>query len=447
MGEMVRVDPERAELQPIGGKNQPSFAISNTWTPDGVRRALDENDAGLFSLISLLSSHVTRHPDFIAARRQRVSTPIGMDFELELPSGYESGDARSPAARIRDRAKPMIEAQTTAGLDAYIIGELADFGMAHAVMHWEPTGDGSAWRPVIQPWPHEAVEIDSNGDRIALLKDGGREKITPGDGRWIEVLASLKRPHELGAIRALAAQFLAVAHADRDASRFSEAAGQNPVIATRSKEQGYDQTADQTGLITAAQNISKGYQGATISPGQTIARLNSNAGQIKIFEYLCTLGASRIAKVYLGQDGTIATGTTGTYGARQVLQSVAFRLAKEDALALHQAYKQILVPWAFYNFARPDLAPFAVWEVPDADEEAREAAEGLETRQNRLAFLNEIERLKNGGAALTLELAAEIADAYDLECSDAYLQMIVQKNVDNTKGNATEPGTNGRSDD
>lgn len=445
MVDVVRPDPESSKIEPIGGKNQPSYAVSGTWTPDAVRAALDENDAGRFAPISLLASHCTRHPDFISARRQRISASIGMEFKLELPSGYDSNDSRSPAARVRDRAKPMVEAQLTSGLDAYFVGRIADFGIAHAVIHWEPLGDGSAWMPVVQPWPFEATEIDSNGDRVALLKDGAREKITPGDGRWIEVISSIERPQECGGIRALGAQFLAVSHADRDASRFSEAAGQNPVIATRSKEQGYDQGGDQADLIKAAQNISRGYQGVTISPGQTIDRLNSNAGQIKIFEYLTSLGASRIAIVYLGQDGTIKTGTAGTYGARQVLEAVAFRLAKQDAIILREAYKQILIPWAFYNYGRPDLAPMAEWEVPDAAAEAREAAEGQEVRLNRQAFLAEVAQLKIGGAPLTLEILREIAEQYDVEASDAYLMAIAQKPIDNTKGNATETDANARS--
>jgi hypothetical protein len=424
----LQPEPPQDRPRPWGQAHQPSYAISGVWTPARVRAALDANDAGDFAQIAQLRSSVTRDPRIGGqggARGQRVSTPLGLAFELCLPEGYDSSDLRSPAARIRDAAAPLYGAEGALGysFQAFLEGENVDFGIGFATLTWEPSGGGGTWLPRAEPWPIDAVRLDTTTGCYMAAVEGGEEVITPGDGRWVMISATAYRPFEEGAQRNVGDTFLSRAWGKRDANRFSEAAGQNPLIATVPK--GADPN-ERAAFERDSRALTTGKQGLVKWEGYEVERLGSEVEHVRVFSEIIALGATEIAIAFLGQDGTAAQGKDGTYGAKKVLDGVRYDLVERDVMALAAANAQILVPFAYYNYGRAALAPRARWLVPDPEEEARHGAEREEARKARAAFWQEIGQARTGGAELTRELVLEISTAHGVELSPAMAESIAE---------------------
>lgn len=425
---LIRPDPP-PETKPSaaswGGGAQPSGAISGYWTPARMRAALDNNDAGYFAGIVALRSYLTRDARVGGqggARGQRISAPMGLDARLELPEAYESTDRRSPAQRVLDAAKPILESGAFGPLvRAHLEGELADFGVGYGVISWQPSGGGGGWTPVFTPWALDATRVDSiTGQIFATFADGTEEPITPGDGRWIAIQASLVRPWEMGAIRCIATPVLERCYARRDASRASEAAGQSPVISGVPRDAS---PTERAAFETAAQGITTGKQGMVKGEGYTVERLWSKGDIADVFFRIAEIGSSDVAIGYLGTDGTMEKGKVGTFGAVAVLDGVRYDLVEADCGAHRATWLQISEPFAVYNFGRVDLAPRLDIDVPDPEEDAHEAAEHEATRKARAAFLTEIASAKQLGP-LTIEVVTEIAAAHDVDVSPGYAALL-----------------------
>lgn len=410
---------------------QPSAIMTGWWTVPRVRAAIDANDMGTFDMIHAFRGTITRHPRIGGqggARGQRIATPLGVQHELTLPEGYGSDDMRSPAARMRDEVKRALFADGgPLGHDmrAYLEGELADFGMGFAVVSWTPTAGGGAVMPTIEPWPLSAVEL-REGRLVALTSEGSDEPIMPGDGRWLMIQASKHEPWREGAVRSLAEPFMSNANVRRDADRLSEAAGQNPVIGELPEGVAVG-SKDELAFRLTINNIAKGYQAVMKRAGYNIERLKSDAAEhARIFEILWALTDKDAAHAYLGQDGTAETGSTGTYGARKVLDGVRRDLVERDCKAHEACYAQIIGPYVWYNHGRADLAPRARFLVPDEAELARAKQGREEKRAARKAFHEE---LSSFGDRLTPTIVKAIAAEHDVVCSDEMAEALAERVV------------------
>lgn len=426
---LVRPDPPAAPKPAAaswGGGAQPSAAVSGYWTPTRMRAALDANDAGSFAGIVSLRSYLTRDARVGGqggARGQRISAPMGLDAYLELPEAYESTDRRSPAQRVLDAAKPILESGAFGPLvRAHLEGELADFGIGIGVVSWQPSGGGGEWTPTFTPWPLDAVRVDQvTGTLFATFADGTEEPIVPGDGRWIVIRASLVRPWEMGAVRCICAPVLERCYARRDASRASEAAGQSPLVGTAPRDA--DKTTELPQFEAAMQGITTGKQGMVKGEGFTVDRLWSKGDIADVFFRIAEIGSSDVAIGFLGTDATMAKGTTGTYGAVSVLDGVRYDLVEADCAALRATWLQIAEPFAVYNYARADLAPRLDIDVPDPEEDAHEAAEHKEVRESRAAFFVELTSARAAGP-VTPAIVLEIAEAHDVDVSVEYAAIL-----------------------
>jgi hypothetical protein len=393
-----------------------------------VRDALDQNDAGSFAMIEMLRKTITRHPRIGGqggARGQRIATPLGIKHEIALPEGYGSSDLRSPAARVRDEVTDVFKRYYGHGMRAYLEGELADFGLGFASITWAPTGGGGAVVPTIAPWPISAVDL-VEGRLMAMLADGKREPIVPGDGRWIMIAASKHEPWMEGAIRCISEPFLSNTQARRDSDRLSEATGQNPVIGSLPAEEPQG-SKNEVAFRGTLDGIATGKQVVIKRDGYSVERLRSNGAEhVKIFESNFTVRHSDIAHAYLGQDGTAEKGSTGTYGAVAVLDGVRDDIVIRDCMSLSEADEQVIIPYCWYNHGRTDIAPRSCYLVPDAAAEAKAKQEREETRSARKAFHEE---LASFGDGLTPEIVLAVAEEHRVNCSDAMAKALAKRSV------------------
>ena len=365
---------------------------------------------------------MTRDARIAGARLQRIAAPLDQELLVE-PADGRTRSRLSPAGRICEDVESLFSegGPLDYPLRAHRAAELADFGVCVSIQRWEPSPGGGSWTPQIEPWPLDATKIDPATGNLIAVYEGGEEPISSGDGRWIMDRASLLYPWLEGAVRPAVEPWLARAFANRDASRFSESAGQNPVIGTLPEQPNEPHDAQ---FIDDCKGISAGKNGMVKREGYKVERLGSDADQVTIFEKNEARAARDAAIAYLGQDGTAAKGTTGTYGAVKVLDGVRFDLVQRDCKALDGGHHDVIEPYVFYNYGDVRLCPRAYYNVPDPDETARELAEHAQARDDRSAFLKELQSLRALGVTLTPDLVREVAQEYEVEVSDAMAQAL-----------------------
>lgn len=423
MSEIIQPKPGTKSLKPLGlNSNQPSIAVVGTWTAARARNAIDANDLGQFTFILQLQRSMTRDARVMGARLQRIATPLDQELRVEPIEG-KSASNYSPTGRLCKEIEALFE---DGGPLAYPIrahweGELADFGLSISSVHWQPSPGGAEWMPVVEPWPLDATRLDPLTGQLFALHEGGEEPIVPGNGRWTMVRASLLFPWLEGSVRSAVEPWLGRAYSNRDASRFSESAGQNPLVGTVPIQDDEKETAQ---FIDDVKGLSTGKLGTVVREGYKVERVNSNAEQADIFETNEARCARDAAIAYLGQDGTAAKGTTGTYGAVEVLNGVRYDLVQRDCRALCGGQNDVIAPYLFYNRGSTDASCVAYYNVPDPQETARMATEHEQARKDREAFLKEVGSVKG---PLTKELVLEIAEAYCVAISEEYAEALAMK--------------------
>lgn len=420
----IRPVTDQPPLKPIGGTaHQPAYVVTGQWTPARARAAVDAADAGSFGGIVQFQAALTRDPRIAGARAQRCAAPLDQELCVDLPVGVSPTDKESPAALVRDDVSTLFADDGAVGhaLRGHFQGELADYGFSVATIRWIPSGGGGSWFPLVEPWPLDATSVDSETGALLACTETGEIPITPGDGRWLIVRSTLKRPWLEGAVRSTVEPLLARTFVNRDASRFSESAGQNPVIGTVPRQ---NDPKDRDQFIGDLKGITTGKQGMVKYEGYGVDRLNTKAEQIKIFESIEARAARDGVIAYLGQDGTAQKGDTGTYGAVRVLDGVRFDLIQRDCLALASGFCHVVTPYVVYNYGSAEFAPRVRYNVPDPDETARETAEHERERADRAAMMKELTTLQALGARMTAELVLEVADQYEIVMSRALAEAI-----------------------
>jgi hypothetical protein len=156
------------------------------------------------------------------------------------------------------------------------------------------------------------------------------------------------------------------------------------------------------------------YSGMVHRKGGAVNELKRGELSHKIHLDLATLSASDFAIAYLGQDGTMSLGTTGTYGARQVLYGVAYDVIRGLATGVVDGLNEVSRRWSLYNFGR-ETYPRVCVQVPDLEAEQARA----EALKRRTPMLMELEKLRGmAGEGLSRELVEAIADTYGQKISE-----------------------------
>jgi phage gp29-like protein len=102
--------------------------------------------------------------------------------------------------------------------------------------------------------------------------------------------------------------------------------------------------------------------------GFDVKYLDPGSPAFESFERLIARCDRSIATRILGQNNT-ASADGGSYAKAIALDAIRQDLLESDARSLAETiHRQVLRPWAQYNYGSPDLAPHVVWDAtPPAD--------------------------------------------------------------------------------
>lgn len=337
--------------------------VDDRWTVARVRTALTSHINGLFLDSALLADAMLADDRIGADVRTRVLAVAGLPFRLE-PS--HKGDQRraKAVAREADEAWPTIAPQS-------LVGDLARWsllmGFAPATCAWRTSA--RRWTPTASLFHPQHVDHDDVAEALRASTKVGLVPITPGDGTWVLHAPSGSRPWMTGLVRALALPWLARQYARRDWSRHSEKHGLPIVGAVVPQEA---DAADKDGFYSDLRRL--GSEGLVMLPrdregrGFDVKYLEpGNVAASDGFKALLAHCDQAIAVSVLGQANNATEG--GSYAKAQALDAIRQDLLEADAAALAETlYRQVLRPWAWFNFGDADLAPWPVWDAtPPAD--------------------------------------------------------------------------------
>lgn len=381
------------------------------WDIPRVKQVLRLLDAGFFCHAIELRDWLRRDSRMAGAEGQLADTFCG--FELELEEG-ERAHGNSPMEAMRRDARGLYGDDGSAcgaSLLRELIEDLAGFFYKPCWIHFAPSADGSRWEPRLTPWPLSSVSRDpdpTRPDRYVAHLDSGQTIRIEGEN-WIEFRRALTRNHRRGAVRTIAESWINRAFAIGD---WGIASSGNAVkyVGQLPEEITEESPAGQLFAKNVAR-LGQPYSGMVHQHGGDVKALKPGELAHKIHMDYATLSASDYAIAYLGQDGTMSLGTSGTYGARQVLYGVAYDVIRGLATGVLEGLNEVERRRAFYNYGRTQH-PRLELEVPDLEAEMSRS-EAIKRREPMIAELQTLRAL----GPLTPDLVVVVGRRYGQDMS------------------------------
>ncbi len=315
--------------------------------------------------------------------------------------GLLSAELEIRPARDRRRERKLAEllggVDDSKGLWPSIVSPAAAFeilkwghlnGIAVAQIAWE-RGPAGEWLPRLCPWHPRHLRWDWSARCLKMQTANMGEVALPdleanpeGDGNWF-----IWAPHGLalgwlnGMVRSLAHLYLMRQWSHRDWARYCEKHGMSILKALVPQ---WAKPKEKQDWLDALSNL--GSESAVACPtgkkdegSFDMALVEAQARTWEAFKDFLTLINNGVAIRVLGQNLTTEGGTDG--GSRalgQVHDLVRLDKAIEDAGIGDAFSRQILRPWARYNYGDPELAPVVIYHVEPPANLAQEAL-GLKT--------------------------------------------------------------------
>jgi hypothetical protein len=169
----------RAPADHVGG---------SVWTRETIRAARDAQLRGSFAMPKRLAASQKTDDGLFAALRNRLSPTGGLPVEL-VPA---STNAR--ALKIASEAEALFGQDGVAISPETVLNlheDLANHGVAFAVVTMTPREDGSRVDSLVSYWPIQHVRWNASERAFETSTESGAvETICHGDGRWIVVRSS-----------------------------------------------------------------------------------------------------------------------------------------------------------------------------------------------------------------------------------------------------------------
>lgn len=338
----------------------------SSWTVAQVRSALRRHEEGDLSRSAPLAEHMERNPRIFAALGTRVMGVQGLEVEIE-PS--KDGDRRRSTAVAKALQKSWY---SIAPED--VLGDLHRWaillGIAIAEVVWDTSG--SQWMPVLVPVHPSLYRWDTAANDWFVQTASGEVRVETGTGRWLVLGYTSQRAWMRGVVRCLGLEDKLRTESVRDWARWSERHG-TPIIVARTPARASD--ADKQAFFEGLEDLGSGGttvlapQGENAEASFGLDLIEAKTAEAsKGFQALIQLVADDVAIAILGQNLTQET-KGGSLAAAKVHDRVrADYLAADSELLATAMRRDVLVPWALFNFGDGDLAPWACWDAEPAED-------------------------------------------------------------------------------
>ena len=368
----------------------PLTVVQTGWTVPQVRSAIEQLVIGQFDAPAQLVDAIGGDSRVQSAMASRIGGLLGRPMRFTAPPKLKDDKKAKKCLDAWREAWPTMATEPALSELQWWTTKLA---FCPAQLLWD-TGS-KLWLPHLTPWQPRYVYYHWTLRCYVAVTLDGQVPITPGDGHWV-----LHAPHGAyrgwlrGALRALAAWWLARNYALRDWARYSERHGM-PILLARTP---FGSDKDDV----AAYRVSLGQLGqeSVIQlPGSAdlekygtydLEYLEANDQAWEGFRELIVQCNAEITLALLGQNLTSEV-KEGSFAAARVHADVRQAILEADARALAQTvYRQMARPFAAVNFGDPDLAPRTEWDVAPYEDEATQS-------QTFVGFSNAVYSLRRAG--------------------------------------------------
>lgn len=351
-------------------------SVFNAWdTVSLVRETLTIHELGQFQGSAYLVDAMGRDARISGILQARI------DGLMSKPVDFKTGEGHGRRQKIAKKAQDTwVDMADEAELKQLLKwGLMLGFAVAEKV--WE-TKDGK-WTPRLQVW-HPAFVYWRWDTRSYWLTtaEGPVEIPEGGDSKWlIYTPYGYKRGWMEGKVRALAIPWLMRGWALRDWARFSELYALGMILAR--VPNGTD-PKDRNRFVNGVSNRAQEpviecpfdpMQGPESGYNIEVVDTGGASTAWEVIPGLADRAETDISIAILGQNLTTEV-KQGSRAAAQVHQSVKQELVQSDSTTLGRTLqKQLLEPWAEFNFGRGDLAPLPSWQVePPEDKDKTSGA-------------------------------------------------------------------------
>lgn len=320
------------------------------------------------------------------------------------------------AAAISNEAEALF-GQNGVGLRpetlADIHGCLVNHGVAFGVIVATPREDGSRVDIEMHAWPIEYVRWDSFKQCfVTRIDEGLEEDIIHGGGRWVVFSEHEREPWKYGALLPASSVWARHAFASRDWAKGSVSHGNAKVIGelpegiALQKEDG-SLTDEAAAFLEVLKAIGSADAPVGIIPaGAKVQYLTNTSTAWQVWQELISNAEKAAARIYLGTDGTLGAQGGAPGIDIQALFGVALTRVQGDLACIERGILTgVIEPWCAMNFGDSTLAPQRVYEVPDADEDARRAS--FATRNQ--ALFADLKAAREAGVAVSITYIEKLA--------------------------------------
>lgn len=344
------------------------------WDVPQVRAALEMHERGQFYQSALLSDFMLRDDRVASALQTRVLGVHGLPFEI-LPNENVEAKARARrAARDLQRDWGVIFPLEVLS-QVLRWGVLEGFALSEII--WN-TDNPRRWVPTLKVWHPMHVYYRLDLRKYVALTMEGPVEINPGDGKWALFAPNGEyRGWMTGLVRSLAIPFLLRQYTYRDWARYSEVHGM-PIKGARVPAAASE--SDKKLFFSQVQNLAN--EAVILLPeswrGSEKDRFDLELIEAKesyswqAFEKLILRCEASIVMDVLGQNLSGGEVQGGSFAAAKEATGVRMDYKRADVTGLQgMLCRQLLEPWAQFNYGDPELAPTPTWHAePPRDQAA-----------------------------------------------------------------------------
>lgn len=342
-----------------------------SWSLESIRTARDAQLRGDFSLPVQLARAMRTDGALFVAYSNRIAPQSAIATKL-VPCDNVRG------AAVARKATQSVFVPGT--LLKSIQGTLANHGLAVGYVLHEANEDGTRVDFRLTEWPLEHVRWNNSEEQLqTTTREGIRENIVHGDGRWVVFRKTFEQPWQQEACVLPAALLWAMhTEAAQDWAGASRSHGQPKLVGelpagvamqVKATDGTIILTPEALAFSSMLQDLVSGDVGAGVRPAGAKTDLLANGSTAwQVFSELMNNTEKIAARIYLGTDAILGSvgGAPGVDIA--TLFGVASTILQGDFTAIEQGLNTgVYQPWTAVNEGDSRYAPSFRYQLPDPD--------------------------------------------------------------------------------
>jgi hypothetical protein len=419
----ARVIRDRAEFDPARLQAQVNPPKTNVgavaWSLADIFSARDQQMLGRFYRAARLAESMRTDDALAVAFENRLAPQRCLPVSIKPAKGARAASIANEAEALFGQKGVGLRPETL----TCIHGCLVNHGVAIGRNVMTPREDGTRVDVEMHVWPIEFVRWDSYKQCfVTQTEDGPEEDIIHGDGRWVVFADHELEPWKYGALLPAALVWARHAFAIRDWSKASVAHGNAKVVGELPEGVALQDaegalTSEASAFLELLKAMSSADAPVGIRPaGSKTDYVTNNSTAWQVWSELVTNAEKAAARIYLGTDGTLGTQGGAPGVDIQALFGVAVTKIQGDLACIERSILTgVIEPWCAVNFGDSSLAPERLYEIPDADEDARRDSFA---RRNQ-AFFADLKAAREAGFQPTPDYVEALAKQHGVPAPPA----------------------------